>query len=365
MINKADFLSPELPGKHRIPSIDYFRTFAIVLVILMHTNPLSGAFGSYIAGSGSSLIEASIEFGLGRMMAIAIPFLFLVAGFFFGQKFLSCASPVKTLGTYLRRLMIAWFFWRAFYYLIPTPYEIEKISQEGFLKHLSILYDRISAGLFDFLIAQAPGHLWFMPALILALCIVAFISSINKQGLALFFFISLYVFCLATNTYASSPIGINANGFLIMYLPLDYCYAVVFVYTGWYLAVNKILLELKYSVGLIVLGVLISYLEVLFLWKQIGIRSGYTLGTLPLAIGLMMYALSMPNIGSDSVASKFGRYGLGIYFIHYFFLFWTDPINRQFGYPLADIAQPLIVYVFSLLAAIALSKSKWLRPVVV
>lgn len=368
MLKKTDFLSLELPGKHRIPSIDYLRTVAIFLVILIHTQPPVGAFESYITGNGRSLIEASIDFGLDRMMVLAIPFLFLVAGYFFGQKMLSSDSPIRTLGTYLRRLIIAWFFWRIFYHLMPSPRDIENISQDGLLKYLYSLYIEASAGLFDFFIIQAPPHLWFMPALITALCIVTCFSFIKKQWLVLPLVVSLYVYCVATNTYATTPLRTSLNSFLALDFPLVNCYAVVFVYTGWYLATKKIVLESRQAAKLIVLGVIISCIELLFFWKEIAItarHASHTIGALFLVIGLTMYAFSMPNIGKNNVAAKFGRYGLGIYLVHYFFLFWTDSLNRQLGYPLGDIIQPLAVYLFSLVVAILLSKSKWLRPIVV
>lgn len=187
--------------------------------------------------------------------------------------------------------------------------------------------------------------------------------------------ILLYLLCLIENVYSSTPLGVQVNSFLSinfhsgmdLYAKVDtgYFYSIIFVAGGWHIATKKIELNLRRAAEVIFLGVVISCLEIIYLWKQYRILPVQSIGVVPLAIGIAMYAFSMPNIGRNSLIAKFGRYTFGIYFIHFVLVGWLKPIADLIEYPFSDIIHPFAVYFLSLLVVILLSKNKWLRPIVI
>jgi len=375
MIKKTDFLTLDLPGKYRIPSIDYFRTIAIFLVILMHNmhkNPLLGAFGRYTDGGGGAFLEAILEFVLSHIFTLAVPFFFVIAGYFFGQKIMTGDSSARTLGTYSGRLMLALFFWRIVYFFIPSPSLFEHSHD-----YLGWIYGKVTDvhELSELLNIRSVPHLWFIPALLIALCTATFFSSVKRQWMFLPFAILLYLLYLTKSTYATTSWGAQANTFFQLCFPpwvnawtdvtVNYFYPIVFVSGGWYLTAKKIEFKVRTSVLFILSGVFISSLEIMLLYKECGIVSSCLIGTVPLVIGVAMLAFSMPDIGKDSFMSKCGRYAFGIYLIHYLFVFWLRPLADLFEYPFSEIVHFVVVYFFSLVVIVVLSKNKWLRRVVV
>ncbi|MBI5101282.1 MAG: acyltransferase family protein [Nitrospirae bacterium] len=203
-MNKQSALPAE-PTTMRIPSIDYLRSFAIFSVILLHTIPIRDSFDSYLDGSGASIFEGVIKLILGRLGTCAIPFFFVTAGYFFRKKILSGDSPIWTLGSYSRRLLIIWIFWFMIYILLPPPLTINTIVQPyGYFKYL---YMQTCYGLSDPLALMIRGsatHLWFLPALIIALCANTMLSMLINRKIILPFALGLYCILLIQTSYLTS-----------------------------------------------------------------------------------------------------------------------------------------------------------------
>lgn len=362
-------------AKDRISSIDYFRSFAILAVIILHESPFLGAFKSYITNGNATLPEAIIELLLRHMVLFAVPFFLVVAGYFFSKKIQSEESPILALRHYLARLIPAWIFWIIFYLLTPAPRSIEEIVNYGYFHHL---YSEITIMTVNPLITLFEGgaaHLWFFPVLIVMLCIVTFFSLIKKRGLILFFAILLYSLDLLISTYSSTPLGIEVSSFLqinfspMIHAPAAWYYSsLIFVYIGGLLAENNIKFSLPVSVGIVFTGLIISSIEIIILWKQFDVlpdAPGLLIGTVPSVSGIVMSALSKPKIGISSFITKLGRYTLGVYAIHYIiYVYVKHPLNFL-EHPFSDIFYPFIIYISSLTIVVAFSKNRWLKKVVV
>lgn len=366
MTNKTNFLSLELPDKERITSIDFFRAIAIFLVVLqhsMHVNPLLGAHGRYVNGGGIFL-EAACEVILSQLFALALPFFFVVAGYFMGQKILSSDSSLKTLVTAIRRLATAYCFWWTCYYLSPYPQDSN---------YPQALYDQIASFEFSYkyLDRWAMYHLWFLPALIVSQCIILLFFSIKKFRMLFPVVMAYYALLSIETSYATTRLGflvndffsIHNSSFMIFSGKIHGGYYLLFVYAGWYLAANKTNCNPRRSLVFIVSGVVISCFEMVFLWRQTG-QTGYLMGTAPLGIGIAMYAFSKPDIGRNSIISRFGRYSFGIYLIHMLLISWLLSIAERIEHSFSAILYPVAVYFLSLLAVIILSKNRWFKPII-
>ena len=93
----------------------------------------------------------------------------------------------------------------------------------------------------------------------------------------------------------------------------------------------------------------------------------YLFGTVPFALGVSMLALrSSPRPNAFVLwAARIGRYGLGIYAVHYIFidLLLSSPPNIPFPY--WDVALPFVVVALSSLTAVALARLPGLRQFVI
>src|SRR5699024_775330 len=96
----------------RNTTVDLFRLFAIFGVIVIHTDVL--AHDVFTSGA-AHLAEAVIN-GSGRL---AVPFFFVVSGYFFGRRIRSGTPPLPLFVRYARRLLIVWVLWSLIYLFLP------------------------------------------------------------------------------------------------------------------------------------------------------------------------------------------------------------------------------------------------------
>ncbi|MBI5101283.1 MAG: hypothetical protein HZB33_05555 [Nitrospirae bacterium] len=160
----------------------------------------------------------------------------------------------------------------------------------------------------------------------------------------------------------------NFNNFIYDNAINDYLFAIFFVYIGWFLASNNDEFNPVSSILLVSVGVVVSLLEILLLWKRFDVLptvSGHLIGTIPFTVGAAMCALSMPDIGRNSRITKFGRYTLGVYASHYLFVSHLPQLGSYIDYPFPEIIYPAAVYSLSLLLVMLLAKNKWLKRVVI
>ena len=108
--------------------------------------------------------------------------------------------------------------------------------------------------------------------------------------------------------------------------------------------------------------------EAVILWKLYHSYPGrheFLIGTIFLGVGVTVMVLAKPEFNSGGVISKWGRYTLGIYVLHYYFIDLLEPVNKAFNNTLWEMAFPMIIYTLTLTTVYFLTKSKMLRPFVV
>ena len=170
--------------KKRNTALDIFRYVCAILVIAIHTNP----FREY-----SSTADELIQ----NIARIAVPFFFATSGYYFVERFRRNPAVVKT---YLWRLFKLYLVWSGVYFILD------------FIKwgHTTIV-GFVSNCILTFFVYGSHYHLWYMVALICAVCITALFLRFCKEKW-------LIVFSVAIVMARVLPLGIvtdvaNSNFF--------------------------------------------------------------------------------------------------------------------------------------------------------
>lgn len=167
--------------KQRNCSIDIFRYVCAVLVVAIHTQPFSD-------------LHAGLGFVFTQILPrIAVPFFFLVAGYFYTGKLESgkpCFLP------YVKRLFITYFIWSVIYFIAQTV----KNPPANLIKSALIFgFRAVTTG--------SAYHFWFFPALFFAVIFTTLLFKIKCKKLLLpLAGIAFVVGCLGCSYY---HLGVN------------------------------------------------------------------------------------------------------------------------------------------------------------
>lgn len=122
-------------------SIDLFRLLCAVMVISIHTAPLS---------------DVSAELGdlsTNVLPRIAVPYFFATAGYFYICQLEEGKAPMRP---YLKRIVTTYLIW-------SIPYWLISFLTWGYRNPISFTYECI----YSFFINGSSYHFWFFPALML------------------------------------------------------------------------------------------------------------------------------------------------------------------------------------------------------
>ena len=197
--------------------IDLFKFIASLLVITIHTEPL---------------ITYSTEgnFILTRVLArVAVPFFFISAGYLFSFKLTdNKIENNKLLFSYLKRIFSI--------YLISIIIYIPINIYNGYVTSNFNLINMLK----DLIFNGTMYHLWYLPALILGICIVFMLINNFSINISLIITIILYILGLLGDSYfkITSNIDLLNNLYNNMFLVFDYTrngifFAPVFILLGF------------------------------------------------------------------------------------------------------------------------------------
>lgn len=137
--------------------VDLFKYIAACLVVVIHTIECTNVYTD------------GIRFVLTRF---AVPFFFLVSGFFFEQGLSASRNSSLYFKKYIKKLLILYFVWGIVIYGFFTVKEYFGIYENGIKRYIAILR-RI------FLIG--PFIIWYILALILSVCFIYLCFRYNKE----------------------------------------------------------------------------------------------------------------------------------------------------------------------------------------
>ena len=337
----------------RIKSIDTFRVFAIIAVISIHTSPFEGVENNQIY----TLLSAAINQGA----RFAVPFFFVISGFFFAKKIYGASELLPTTTISLKRLLKIWLIFSVIYIL---PYDLIAAFEHGALGPFKVIYWNL-LGIADdpvrFIFQGSKVHLWFLVSLGISIIITSlFFKYFQRHHLALLIIFSaaLYVFGLLAKAYAGTPVRINID-FNTRNGPF---FSTAFFVMG--LVLSRLQLNqnhLYYGLLVLFLGYAIQLGEIYYLYSAYSTSPtshDYVFGTLFVGLGVALMALSNHPILNSRHLSNIGRYTLGIYAIHYVFVDMLHPVDAEVSNPAWEMGYVFFVFLLSVSITLLFSKSE-------
>lgn len=200
-------------------NIDWFRLIAALLVITIHTSPLTS-------------FSDTADFILTRIIArTAVPFFFMASGFFLIPESKSVMASVKKLvGLYLLAILL---------YLPLNIYSGQQVTNFG---------DGLRAVFFD----GTFYHLWYMPAAILGILLLAAMRRFLSLKGCLIVCCILYVIGLGGDSYYGlvsqlPPLKVFYDGIFVFssYTRNGIFLAPVFLCLGWFIGSQKMSAPVK------------------------------------------------------------------------------------------------------------------------
>ena len=299
----------------RIKTIDSLKLIAIFFVIVIHSLPF------YLqTGMGESTLFLIIN----QAARFAVPAFFVLSGYLYATNF-NHEQPFQTYLRSTKRLGILYIFWCVFYLL---PYNISLIPNGGMNAPLDVA--RQHYGLWtmrwqSLLFAGSKAHLWFLPALWLAMTISTPLIMKKNNVLLLTVAVILFILALAGGPYKETPLGIDVP----IYTRNGPFFSMIFFTAGVILSgVKKTPQLLVWSYIIFFVGLVWHFVEVF--WLREHYRSYYiydfNMGTLAYGIGAAMLGIYGAKPLTNSWLEKNGRYSLGIYLLHYFVIDFFIPL---------------------------------------
>ncbi|MBG0776583.1 MAG: acyltransferase [Desulfovibrionaceae bacterium] len=341
----------------RIPSVDGLRVFAILGVIYLHSElyvPLE--FENHPA------LTAAANLVLESLALFAVPYFFVISGFFFGRSYRRSASIGRALGNLLARIVPVFVAWNVFYFAFSL---CTRRYPPGAWNHP---LRTIAENLLPWL--QAPEvllfvgtsyQLWFLPSLCLAAVIVFVLVRLGLSRLLLPLTFALFVAGLLGQGYAELPVGLH--------LPLGT--RVGPFYGAFLFAMGFAFPEnprpgLAWPLALIGAGwaLMLAEIGLLYLWTGRLWVAEYYAGSALVAAGLLRLAVANPGLLARGPLPWLGRLTMGVYLCHVFLLDLAEELELADllrDSPWTELSVPLLVYPASVLLVLALSRVRAVR----
>ncbi len=333
----------------RFRNLDCLKALAMFAVLVIHA-------------PGSDVTRSTAWQFFDQFCRFAVPCFFLASGFFFARSFEKAEDKRAVIVRYLTRLVPLFLFWAFFYAVMPPrgndpPYNTPVLGER-----LAYIFRHPKA----FALSGDIFHLWFLSALIQAICIVWLCLAARRPWLAPVVGAVLYGVALLGSDYQG--IGHFPARFGAIFGPFYsvFC-ATLFVALGAMVALYHWRLGVGAAAALALAGLAIHWTEAWLLHDPahgVGIAiHSFLLGTLPFATGIFFLALALPDTGPRSLAWA-GNYSLGIYVTHVYvarILGLLPTFRALVAAPLVYIS---ILYLASLLVSVALGRWTYTRRLV-
>lgn len=321
--------------RSRIHSVDAMRIVAVALVVIIHTNPFEG-----VGASGNA-----VNFLLETTARVAVPFFFLASGYFFARQALN-RDPLAYFRSRARSLAELY----AFGIALTLPVYLAGTALEAVTAGDSVTRSvgrRLAEGLspVDLLYygTSVSEILWFIPALAVALGLVAGFAALGRSHLALPVALALHAVGLLGPEYAGLvdlPVDVRDGLFFgFFYVSVGHVIAA----RGWRGGSGRPGTLLAATVAFGVLHAAERY-AMGYVFGDASVAAevyapSFTLGTAAFAVSLFLFLLSRPDLGASTRLPAWGSYAVGIYVAHPPVLAILDRVGSRAlvgGTPLAE-----------------------------
>ncbi|HLI17314.1 MAG TPA: acyltransferase [Rhodanobacteraceae bacterium] len=345
--------SPTAAGT-RNSTIDLFRLVAIFGVIIVHTSPVTPkVFG----GAADQLVNLMIT-GAGRL---AVPFFFVVSGYFFGRKIHSGSPPLPLFAHYATRLLRIWVLWSLIYLCLPL--RLGQWFHQGWGAAVVHQFEHMAAHPLLIIWVGGKGHLWFLMALVMALAIAAVCERLRARAVFYALAVALYLLGLVAGLYANTVVGLH--------LPFDTrngpFMSTLLVACGYWAAghrsrIGPVPALVLAAIGLVGFEAELNWIP-LFSSHYPPIID-YGLFTPVFGVGVLLFGLAVPWLGGTWWPRIGAYYVLGIYVCHDLFVEPAWFLHAYFHSYVWEFMFPLIVFFLALGLTALLASERHLRLLV-
>ncbi|MEZ9336684.1 acyltransferase [Vibrio splendidus] len=288
------------PSQH-IASIELGRVIAILAIIGLHGR---------MALTYWQIDEVPwIGYVLNQTARFAVPLFFLISGYLIQPKL--TASPWTTFINYSKPLLKVWLAWSII--CLVMPFNLAKVEEFGYLGEREGYWGFLMSTPLNSFLEGGLVHLWFIPALVCAVLIIALLVELKLNKLLLPIAITLYGYGILAGSYTTLT-GLEAP-FFTRNGPF---FGTLLVTAGFLIRQHQWQLSSAKALGLLAVGMIIHFSEAAWL-TQFDIAFNihdFLFGTALWGIGVFMWLLANPNIGDYAWVRAISNRMLGIYVCH-------------------------------------------------
>ncbi len=347
----------------RIASIESFRVFAILGVILWHTDLL---LRLRHLGNGRWPVDLTIDL----VWWATLPYFFIVAGYFYAKSVDTYGHPIAQLRHYSSSLIGILVAWVCVYTVIPSNWPVAvrdhgwwQPFQTEVVKNMTLLS---SQHLRLFLEGESPvWHLWFLPALMFSLATVALIFQFRLRQWVIPLMLGCYLLALTEE--------VAGGHFRNFTFHLGtWSIAILFTVLGSWLAGRG---QPSLAMALIVLvgGYALAFGEWVVMKEYFHLASTYKhhyFGGIFLALGFFLLALAKPHLGRSTPLPFLAKFTLGVYVSHALIIYTFTAVGWRLQNlfpvvsPVWPFVFPFMVYLMAVLFTLFISKVSLTRHLV-
>ncbi|MGL6260196.1 acyltransferase [Vibrio sp. WXL210] len=300
------------PYPKKIASIELGRVIAIVAVILIHSQLMT----SY------PLIKDQAWLGdiINQLARFAVPFFFIASGYFLQPKLEN--NPLAVARQYSTPLMTIWLTWSLVYLLMP--FNLATLVEQGWLAERHLYWQYLMQTPLNSLLEGGMVHLWFIPALVIGVGILALLVKFNAVKWAIPIALALYVYGVLAGSYQTltaipAPFFTRNGPF----------FATLLITVGFLIRANRIGVSSPIALSVMLIGMLGHFVEAWLLGTQgVDFRLHDFLFSTPVwSVGLFMLLLANPNWGDHRVIHWLSQRTLGIYVSHLLMIIYMSNLS--------------------------------------
>ncbi|WP_428775963.1 acyltransferase [Vibrio sp.] len=288
-------------SSQRIASIELGRVIAILAITALHCQ----LFLTYF------LIDDTpwVGYLFNQATRFAVPLFFLISGYLIAEKL--SQSPVRTLYRYVKPLFRIWLIWSVICLLMP--FNLEVVVQQGYLAERSGYWNYLWQTPFNSLLEGGLVHLWFLPALAIAMTIIAIMKRLSLGGWIVPVAILLYGYGVLAGSY--QPLTEWPAPFFTRNGPF---FATLMVSIGVAIRVHQFKLSSYLALALAAIGMALHLVEAFWLtgYGQPFNVHDFLFATPLWATGVFLWLLSQPTLGDNRWIHAWSPRVLAIYVSH-------------------------------------------------
>lgn len=344
--------------KKEFVMLDHWRVLCAFFVAAIHLSPFRD-------------VSPLVDFLICNIIArVAVPFFFLISGFFLQSKIDSKEATLK----YLKHI-------GGLYLVYTLMYLPLKITVYGYIENGKPLIYNVAMYFRDFLFLGSYTHLWYFSALILAVVLFFALLRVCKANDKVLFFLGLFLYLAGVmgNTYFELLVNYLPHGVRTLaelYFKLFYTtrngvfMGLPFVIWGYLIAKKRMLICKRKYVLCFMISLISMLVEGLTLYYKSNVSSfDMLIMVAPTAVFMLLMIMFVEK--NESLVEKakyFRNISTLVFCFHILVMYCVEKVSTiVLDRPINSLVQYVFVMIFTILLSCLIiwcvnnTKAKWLK----